>query len=122
MKKIFIYSIAILAALAAASCSMENFSEQPVSEAVNAIELGVRCSASPVARTIMGNDTYNENTIHHIDYYIYNVDPGSYTATPSLKAGSPTPRASSQSMKRWLRQTPGASYLTTTPLFHGQPG
>ncbi|MDI9551128.1 MAG: hypothetical protein GX125_01260 [Bacteroidales bacterium] len=87
MKKIFIYSIAILAALAAASCSMENFSEQPVSEAVNAIELGVRCSASPVARTIMGNDTYNENTIHHIDYYIYNVDPGSYTATPSLLEG-----------------------------------
>lgn len=88
MKKILTYSIAILTALAAASCSMENFSEQPVSDAVNAIDLGVRCSDSPVSRaTIPGNDAYNENTIYYIDYFIYNVDPAANTGTPSLLEG-----------------------------------
>ena len=87
MKKILTYSAILFAALAAGACSLDRLQEQPVrlSDAANAIELAVQCADIPVVRaTTPGVDDYNENTIQHIDYFIYSEDPAANTAATAV--------------------------------------
>lgn len=79
----------LLAALAAVSCTRENWKEMPLAgNAAHAIDLGVQTAASPVVRaTVDGDNDYNENTVYHIDYYIFNEDPTTNSYAEAITFG-----------------------------------
>lgn len=77
MKKTLIPFTIFLAAIAAISCMQEPWEIRPNgADASDTIELGVRCADFPVTRaTTPGNNLYNENSIYHLDYFIFAEQP-----------------------------------------------
>ena len=73
MKKILFFISA--ASLALSSCTREVWQEVPVADGDgNTLRLGVRCLTRDAVKsaTETGLDQYNENSVYHIDWFIYN--------------------------------------------------
>jgi len=86
MKKLVRYISVLAATLFAVSCSFDGL--ETVSGDSGMIELGVECLSSPVVRAdLAGDNDYNENTVFHVDYFIFNVDPVQNPTTASIISG-----------------------------------
>lgn len=81
MKKTFIYlTLAVSTAILVNTCAkpLEEGLESQGGEAC--IELSVACAASSTRATEPGEETYNENKITHIDWFVFRSDAGTATA------------------------------------------
>lgn len=81
MKKTFIYlTFAVSAAVLAHSCVQHIEQESQVLSDEARIDLSVACVAPSTRTTQAGEETYNENKITHIDWFVFSSDGATATA------------------------------------------
>lgn len=86
MNKIIRNTAFILLAFAAVACNLNGL--EPAVVDGTSLELVLKCTDNAVRATEPGQDAYNENTIDHIDYFIYT---SSSTAAAAVAHGRVTP-------------------------------
>ena len=73
-------------AILAASCSIHEIETAPGELAVR---LTLKCADNQVRATEAGNDTYFENTIDHVDYFVYTSDATDVAAVAHARVSDP---------------------------------